>query len=66
MEDSTQGWSQLELFFPKMSGYFHKLFSSYRKMKVELNLSNNAAKSELKKQWVLMHHHLQKKFIQLL
>ena len=35
-------------------------------MKVELNLSNNAAKSELKKQWVLMHHHLQKKFIQLL
>ena len=35
-------------------------------MKVELNLSNNAAQSELKKKWVLMHHHLQKKLIQLL
>lgn len=43
-----------------MGQYFPKTCSVYRVIKVELDLPDYATKSDVKRQQVLMHPHLQK------
>lgn len=46
-----------------MTRYFTKTYSSYRDITVEADISNYLTNSDVKKQLVIIHHHLQKKLI---